>query len=504
MHARLHHIRFHLAILGMACNLILTACGMVTVAEAPAPSSTEETSAPTTEPSSTPEPEGAITFVHDALIAGIDVGELDTAAAAERLNKRLAALMLPLELHVRDALLMLYPEELELTLPVDELMEEAAQQQATNNKVRVPLQVRFNEDTLRQKLTAFSQQTITPPAPRLITSTDEISRSFGYVPGQHLDVNDALYTVIERLNSPLTTRRVTLELTEDPDALVPRPSFEELREQINLLANDWNGTVGLYLRDLKSGETISINPDTVFSAASIMKVGILLFAYISLPSFDAEQQTAIDAMIINSDNLRANDVLAATVGGTGTDAAYTGVLSMTEMLSSLGLQHSYMNMPYEGYDYLVGLRGIDIQRGPPEEGTPPYTDADPILRTTPAEISQLFLMINDCSQKQGELLARFPTLSARRCQEMLDLLAQNADTTRLLAGIPPGIRVEHKSGWVQDMHADSGIVRSPGGDYLLTVYLWRGVEELPDIWASPVIADFSRLVYTAYNPVKVK
>jgi beta-lactamase class A len=284
-----------------------------------------------------------------------------------------------------------------------------------------------------------------------------------------------------------------------------------IEEQVNILSELWEsenwrnephqGVAGVYLYDLETGETLTRNADTVFSAASVMKVAILLHAYISLDEFTPEVQEAIEAMIVESDNLRANDVLAASMDGSGTDDAYVGVLTMNKMLSDLGFEHTYMNMPYEGYDYLVGTRGIDIRRGPAQEGLPPYTEADPILRTTPAEISRLFLMINECSEGEGMLLARFPQqLSAERCQEMLDLLARNADDTRMVAPIPDDVRVEHKSGWVQDMHADVGIVRSPGGDYLLAVYLWSDVVELPDVWANPYMVAFSRLIYTAYNP----
>jgi beta-lactamase class A len=231
-------------------------------------------------------------------------------------------------------------------------------------------------------------------------------------------------------------------------------------------------------------------------------VAILLHAYVSLPEFTPEVQEAIEAMIIDSDNLRANDVLSASVGGQGTDDAYRAVLQMNDMLRNLGFQFTYMNMPYESTDYLVGVQGITIQRGPPQEGSPPYTAADPIVRTTPAEISRLFLLIDECSQGAGELLIKYPdNLTPERCQEMLDLLARNADDTRMVAGIPEGVRVEHKSGWVQDMHADVGIVRSEGGDYLLAIYLWRGVEELPDVWANPTLQAMSRLIYTAYNPI---
>jgi hypothetical protein len=51
------------------------------------------------------------------------------------------------------------------------------------------------------------------------------------------------------------------------------------------------------------------------------------------------------------------------------------------------------------------------------------------------------------------------------------------------------------------MQCDVGIVRSPGGDFVLAVYLYRETDQLYDSVAAPVIAAFARMVYTAYNPL---
>jgi beta-lactamase class A len=369
----------------------------------------------------------------------------------------------------------------------------------------------FDEAVLRERLEPLLEQAYVEPAIEVMVGDEPIERSFAYQRGQSLELDAAIEQIQEHLASPDASRVIRLEMIDTTDPDMRRPSMAAIEEQVNILSELWEsenwrnephqGVAGVYLYDLETGETLTRNADTVFSAASVMKVAILLHAYISLDEFTPEVQEAIEAMIVESDNLRANDVLAASMDGSGTDDAYVGVLTMNKMLSDLGFEHTYMNMPYEGYDYLVGTRGIDIRRGPAQEGLPPYTEADPILRTTPAEISRLFLMINECSEGEGMLLARFPQqLSAERCQEMLDLLARNADDTRMVAPIPDDVRVEHKSGWVQDMHADVGIVRSPGGDYLLAVYLWSDVVELPDVWANPYMVAFSRLIYTAYNP----
>jgi beta-lactamase class A len=127
-----------------------------------------------------------------------------------------------------------------------------------------------------------------------------------------------------------------------------------------------------------------------------------------------------------------------------------------------------------------------------------------MLRTTPREMSQVFLWLDECSRGEGELVATYTeTLTIDRCQEMLDLLAQNADDSRMCAGIPSDVRVEHKSGWIQDMQSDIGIVRSPGGDFLLAIYLYQKTDMLYDPVATPVIAAFARMVYTGYNPLVV-
>src|SRR5262249_19919894 len=123
-------------------------------------------------------------------------------------------------------------------------------------------------------------------------------------------------------------------------------------------------------------------------------------------------------------------------------------------------------------------------------------------------MSRVFLWIVQCSQGSGILLERFAeSLTAARCQEMLNRLTQNGDHSRMLAGLPAGTRVAHKSGWIADMQADVGIVRSPGGDFLLAVYIYRPImsdtaESFDDL-AQPAIAGFARLVYSYYNPALI-
>jgi hypothetical protein len=83
-----------------------------------------------------------------------------------------------------------------------------------------------------------------------------------------------------------------------------------------------------------------------------------------IKEFDEDQISWMRSMIIDSDNLAANKVLATSVDGSGTEAAYLGAQDMNKMFKALGFEHTYQNMPYEGSDFLVGVLKYDIVPGP--------------------------------------------------------------------------------------------------------------------------------------------
>jgi beta-lactamase class A len=487
-----------IATLGLLCILLLAACQ-----SAQTPSAT--TPAADADPPVTPTVPSELVFAEDARVAGIDIAGMTVAEASAHLLEELTAREQAVRLQAGDRQSTIFLPARDLEAEITGLLEEAQAQAAQDAPVAVPRDLALEATMLPDQLTRLAEAISSTTTLELITATDTLTRSFAYRPGRSLDVDAALEQIAAELQSPDASELITLDLEEDPN--VPRPGFAQLQEQVNIIANEWDGVVGFYLQDLATGETVVRNPDTVFSGASLLKVPILLFAYTRIPEFDEEHTQWMREMVIESNNLSANDLLAAAVGGIGTDAAYAGSKEMNVMLRELGFQHTYQNMPYEAGDYLIGLRGLTIEYGPAQEGSPPYTEADPIVRTTPAEISRIFVMINQCSQGEGQLLEQFTeTLTAEDCQAILDLLAQNADKSRIAAGLPPDTRFEHKSGWTGDMHADVGIVRSEGGDFLLATYIYQEQNNsyLPDFRAARYISALSRLVYTAYNPEKVE
>lgn len=321
---------------------------------------------------------------------------------------------------------------------------------------------------------------------------------------QTIDLDAAEILVIDALDSD----QKTLELPVITDANRIYPTDEQLQLAINEMAANWPGVVGIYVYDIDNNQVVAkLNETSVFSGASVMKVAILLNAYANNTSFDAETKEWMRQMIVVSDNIAANRILAVSVGGLSTEDAYRGTQRMNAMFKALGLQFTYQNLPYEARDYLIGLLNYDIARGPKIEGPPPHTDADPMLRTTPAEMSQVFLEIYRCSQGSGALLDLYPeTLTAERCNEMLDLMRRNGDFTRMMSGLPEGTIAARKSGWIEDMQADVGIITTPSGrTFLMAIYVYRPITaeigNLPDNIAAEAIGGFARLIYSAFEPL---
>lgn len=451
-------------------------------------------------------------FPPGATVAGVDIGGLDIGAAAERLQTSLQELTSrPLELRAGDSSLILYPDEVGMSIPIDGLLALARSQAERGNPVNIPIELQLNTIAMSEQIAMFAEQTTTPSS-ITVTSTSPISRSFVLIPPRRINVHESLVRIRAHLRSPNAAEPLTLPRTAvRTDQTPTRATPEQLLEQFQELAAQWDGLVSVYLYDLESGTVISLNEQTVFSGASVMKVPIMLQVYTSLDRFTAQQWRWLSQMIVESDNQSANALLAASVRGTTLEDSLAGLREMNQKLAQLGLPHTYQRMPYESSRDLPQMYEQMAAQATKHDGEPPYTLADPVIRTTSAEISQVFLLIHQCSLGTGALLELFPEhLSALRCQEMLNWLSSNNDMKRMRAGLPPDIRVEHKSGWVEDMQADVGIVHTPGGDFLLAVYLYEDIRQsdnprhyLRDEAAGPMIAAFARLAYTAYNPVEL-
>jgi beta-lactamase class A len=83
--------------------------------------------------------------------------------------------------------------------------------------------------------------------------------------------------------------------------------------------------------------------------------------------------------------------------------------------------------------------------------------------------------------------------SAKETGEMREILLAQEFNEKIPAGLPPGIRVAHKTGEITAHSHDAAIVFPPGRKPYVLVVLTRGIQD--GTRSSKLIADISSIVY---------
>lgn len=134
-----------------------------------------------------------------------------------------------------------------------------------------------------------------------------------------------------------------------------------------------------------------------------------------------------------------------------------------------------------------------------------YTNPDPVIQTSPHDMGALLEMIYFCGYGGGPLLETYPgKITPQGCQEILTILEENPVDLWIVAGLPEGTRVAHKHGYTggpnepNDTIADAGLVYSPGGDFVIVIFVYADVDWL-GLGAQPLFIDLSQATYNFFN-----
>jgi beta-lactamase class A len=77
--------------------------------------------------------------------------------------------------------------------------------------------------------------------------------------------------------------------------------------------------------------------------------------------------------------------------------------------------------------------------------------------------------------------------------EMREILLAQEFNERIPAGLPPGVKVAHKTGEITSHSHDAGVIYPPGRAPYVLVVLTRGIRD--DKVSSKLIADLSAMIY---------
>jgi len=437
-------------------------------------------------------------FPRPLQVGNLIVEERDREAAGQRLQE---AFSQPVTLRYLDQEVELDPKEVGFRLYAERMLDAVWNQPATQfeaadflavtlggtpRPLPVPIAADYDPQALWEELQAIAAQWDRPAQPPRL-----VKARLRFVPGEpvrKLDIEASLPQVVGALLSP-TQRQVELVVTQEGEEPV-QPDMGLLRAAIQELLADFPGVVGIFVKDLATGEELALNGEVAFAGMSLMKVAIMEEFFRQLDRLPTIEETKLltETMTL-SGNYTANLLLAEI----GEGDPYRGVRRLTESMQRVGLVNTFMATPY------------DEDQPPPCIVTPANsrqdvdTEPDPYMQTTPQDMGLLMEMIYQAARGGGTLIAAYPgQITSQECQAMLELMKGNRIGSLIEEGVPAGTPLTHKHGWIGDTHADAGIVFSPGGDYVLVIFLyqqgWLQWEQ-----SAPLIADIAHITYNYFN-----
>ena len=252
--------------------------------------------------------------------------------------------------------------------------------------------------------------------------------------------------------------------------------------------------VGVYFHDLGSGDTLLVDANVRFHAASTMKVPVMIQLF---RDRDAGKLTLDDSVPIANDFRsildgspyqldKADDSDSSLYDLVGKKRTIRQLVELMETVSSnlatnllialVDAKRANATAHSLGADSILVLRGV-------EDGKAYRAGMN--NTTTARDLGMLFTA-----------LAQFRAASPAACKEMLEILGRQHFTEGIPAGLPAGTRVEHKTGWIGGVvYHDAGIVRPAHGAPYVLVVLTGGVKA--DSVAYALVRDISHQVYAA-------
>jgi beta-lactamase class A len=283
-------------------------------------------------------------------------------------------------------------------------------------------------------------------------------------------------------------------------ALLALPQVRDsLIEKINSrIAGEPGAQVGLAYIDLASGDTLFLNADTSFHAASTMKVPVMieLFRRAAAGSFAMDQRlmlvnqfaSIVDGSAYSLDSSSDSD--STLYHRIGERVAIDTLLRLMITRSS--------NFATNTLIELVGaknvnrtMRSLGAQRIQVRRGVEDGKAFDKGLNntTTARDMAVILRSIETGS-----------AASPAATQAMREILLAQEFNEKIPAGVPRGVRVAHKTGEITAVSHDAAIVYPPGKRPYILVVLTRGITD--GTRSSKLISDISALVY-AHNASSV-
>jgi beta-lactamase class A len=272
----------------------------------------------------------------------------------------------------------------------------------------------------------------------------------------------------------------------------PVDSWSTLRADLEQRIADSGAEIGLTLIDLAGSRRIDINADLVMHAASTMKVPVLyeMFRRAETGEISLSDELAVrnefrslvgDTTFTLSPADDSDSTLYTRVGQSVTwlELARLMITRSSNLATNILIDRLDADRVRRAMD-ATGAGGMKILRG--VEDGPAFRRG--LNNTTTARALAAVL----------EAIARCRGFDDSSCAGMLEILAAQEFNEMIPAGLPEGVVVAHKTGWITGIRHDGGIVYPTGRSPYILVILTRGFSDAAT--ADSMGASLSRRIWS--------
>lgn len=218
------------------------------------------------------------------------------------------------------------------------------------------------------------------------------------------------------------------------------PKPKALEEIIEKNINNSEATFGVVIKNLSTGQEIELNSNEEFITASLYKLPVMYTI------FQKHKQNKLDIDKTDiQENLRAMITVSSNEASYYLVENYAGWVEVTETMRSLGLNQT------------------DLTQIPPI--------------TTPSDITKLLELIIES-------------------EPMVELLSDQKINDRIPVYLPPITIAAHKTGELNDVRHDAGIILTPENNYIL-VLMSKGSQNPEAV--KPIMAKLSSEVHEFFK-----
>lgn len=271
---------------------------------------------------------------------------------------------------------------------------------------------------------------------------------------------------------------------------------EKLKQEIENKLADQRGVFAVAFKDLKTGETIFINEDISYHAASTMKTPVMVEVYWQarkgkLSLRDSLQLHDHFKSIVDSSDYSLDSVddsekdLYRHLGEKRaiSQLVYPMITVSSNLCTNLVIEKvGARNVSATMVE--MGLPGLKVLRGVEDDKA---YQQDLINTVTAKDLMLLF-----------EKIAKEKAVSRKASEEMISILLDQKFRDIIPARLPVGVKVAHKTGWFKTVHHDSGIVFLPDGRKYVLVLLGKEIQD--EEGATAMLAGISEIIYHFVQP----